>query len=312
MQTLHAKRLSVHNKAPFETSLNDNNKLSAQSYVLIPTMEETIPTDNSIANTVDLPYQTPSDTPRKTPTTTVAPTLRQHVHHQRNNSVQIDHLSVNCRIQITVHLPTVTLTIKTATNPTLQTLSATTAADSVTIPATAPTQHAIQLPIEAHLLDHLRTMKIPLPAINNEPTLLLTQEKTCKKLFITKLSVLHLLTQWMTLLTQSLGQTQPSPKWRSINTSLIKTFNLLAITLLPTLEPQTISLMIHNLLINVLAHLILRIGFLTVVQPATTHQFSVTSMMSHPAVYLSPLLMAVLNCLPTKAPQNVPSLLMMV
>lgn len=270
-------------------------------------MVETIPTDNSIANTVDLPYRTLSDKPRITPTTTVATTLRQHV-HQRNNTVQIDHLFVNCRIQITAHLPTVTQTIKTATNPTLQTLSVTTAADSVTIPATAPTQHAMQLPIEAHPLDHLRTMKIPLPAINNEPTLLLTQER----MFITKLSVLHLLTQWMTLLTQSLGQTQPFPKWRSTNTFLIKTFSLLAITLLPILEPQTISLMTHNLLINVLVHLILQIGFLTVVQPATTHQSSVTFMMSHPAVYLSPLLMAVLSCLPTKAPQNAPSLLMMV
>ncbi|KAI2490467.1 hypothetical protein MHU86_24090 [Fragilaria crotonensis] len=148
------------------------------------------------------------------------------------------------------------------------------------------------------------------PAINNEPTLSLTQENMQENVYHQAFRASSL--DPMDDTPDSIPWPNPAlPKWRSTNTSLIKTFNLLAITLLPILE-HTISLMTHNLLINVLAHLFLKIGFLTVVQPATTHQSSVTSMMSHPAVYLSPLLMAVLNCLPTKAPQNVPSLLMMV
>ncbi len=85
----------------------------------------------------------------------------------------------------------------------------------------------------------------------------------------------------------------------------IETFNLLPINLHQILEPQTTSLMIHNPHINALVCLILQTGSPIVVQQATTLPSSLISKISHPASYLSPLLMAVPNYLPTKAPQNV-------
>ncbi|KAI2502616.1 hypothetical protein MHU86_11810 [Fragilaria crotonensis] len=104
MQTLHDKRLTIRNKAPYQSSPNRSSKLSAKTYILITTMVETMPTaDNSNANTMDLPYQAPQATnpaSTRTPTTTVAPTPLQHV-HQFKNSPPINHLSVRCRTQLT-------------------------------------------------------------------------------------------------------------------------------------------------------------------------------------------------------------------
>jgi hypothetical protein len=308
MPILHGN-FYVNNKAPYASLLNGNNKLAVQSSVRITTIVETTQTDIRIAKTVDLYSKTISVNRHKTPTTVAQTPLR--VHPTNNSTDPIDLLYVQCGLRITAHLSTV-IHLKTATNPLPQTLSATTVADLVTIRDTIPPLHATQLQIVAHLLVHLQTMKTLLPATNKEPILSPILEKMNRQPFTIKPFVFHPLTQWMTFLTQPLGQTLHSPKWKSTNPYWIETINLLPIMLHQTLAPQTTSLMIHYPCINVLVHLILQTGLVIVVQPVTTLPSSVISEMSNPAVYLSPLLMRVPNYLPTKAPQNVILLLMMV
>jgi hypothetical protein len=310
MRILHGT-FHVHNTAPYASSPNGNNKLSAPSSVRIKTIADTTQTDNNIAKTVDLHSKTISDNRHTTPTT-VAPTPLR-VHPTNNSSDPIDLLYVQCQLRIPAHHPTVIHLIKTAANQTQQTSFATTVADLATIRETAPTLHATQLQIVAHLPALLRTMKTTLPVTSNtEPISSPILEKIHRQPFTIKPFVPHPLTQWMTSLTQSLGPTLHSLKWKSTNPYWIETFNLLPIMLHQILELQTTSLMIHNPHINALAHLILKTGSLIVAQQATTLPSSVISKMSNPAVYLSPLLMAVPNYLPTKAPQNVLLLLMMV
>jgi hypothetical protein len=111
--------------------------------------------------------KTISDDRHKTPTTVAQTPLR--VHPINNSSDPIDLLYVQCRLRITAHLPTVIHLIPTATNPPQQTSSATTVADLVTIPGAAPTLHATQLQIVAHLPAHPQTMRTMLPFTNKEP-----------------------------------------------------------------------------------------------------------------------------------------------
>jgi hypothetical protein len=309
MQILHGT-FHVNNTAPYASLPNGNNKLSAPSSVRIKTIEDTTQPDNSIAKTVDLYSKTISDNRHTTPTT-VALTFPR-VHPTNNSSDPIDLLCVQCRLRIPAHHPTVKHLIKIAANHTQLTSSATTVADLATIRETAPTLHATQLQIVAHLPAPPQTMKTTLPVANTEPISSPILEKIHRQPFTIKPFVPHPLTQWMTSLTQSLGQTLHSLKWKSTSPYWIETFNLLPIMLHQILELQTTSLMIHNPHINALVHLILKTGSLIVVQQATTLPSSVISKMSNPAVYLAPLLMAVPNYLPTKAPQNVLLLLMMV
>jgi hypothetical protein len=161
---------------------------------------------------LDLYSKTISDNRHKTPTT-VTRTPNHRVHPINNSSDPIDLLFVPCQLRITAHLPTVLHIIKTATNPPHQTLSATTVADLVTICRTASTHHATQLQIVTHLLlAHLQTMKTMLPATNKEPILSPILETTHRHSITIKPFVFHPLTQEMTFLTQSLGQTLHSLK----------------------------------------------------------------------------------------------------
>jgi hypothetical protein len=142
MRILHGT-FHVNNTAPYASSPNGNNKLSALSSVRIKTIADTTQTDNSIAKTVDLYSKTISDNRHTTPTT-VAPTPLR-VHPTNNSSDPIDLLYVQCRLRIPAHHPTVIHLIKTTANQTQQTSFATTVADLATIRETAPTLHATQL-----------------------------------------------------------------------------------------------------------------------------------------------------------------------
>jgi hypothetical protein len=165
--------------------------------------------------------------------------------------------------------------------------SAITADASATIRATVPTRAKTIV----HPTRNVQpTMKTLLLAINNVLTLSLTLVKTPKIIqdTITKLSKLPPSINLMINKTTSHGPIPLYLRCLSINLYLIEIIFQLPTMLLPTLEPQLISLMTPNHHTKDLVPHSLQTGYLTVVLPVTILHSSATSVMLNPAVFQSP------------------------
>jgi len=281
-------------KLPNVFSHKDNNKLSVPSFDLIPIPAATLKTETNhrdhrktIRARSDLLQLL-----RDHLSTTQINDAHHLLHRARptNTNETTAHLSDQRRIQINDHHPMDLTSINRATlHPTPLPSSAITADASATIRATVPTQDPTKT--IAHPTRNVQpTMKTLLLEINNALTLLLTLVKTPKIIqdTITKLSKLPPLINLMINKTTSHGPIPLYLRCLSINLYLIEIIFQLPTMLLPTLEPQLISLMIPNHHTKDLVPHSLQTGYLTVVLPVIILHSSATSVMLNLAVSQSP------------------------